>query len=204
MLGFEIPNYTLHPLNHDKDVGRSIVLYSHASIDRSVIQVKLEVNFDEVSMLEIRLRGGYFLLLGCCYRSPTKTEVSATNNSNLNKLVNWISEQKHSHKCIMGDFDYKQVNWHSWSTSMGEKLSVIRFSINTWRSRPNDVGTTEHSILDLVSTNGPMQVSNLCHVSQLGTSPNRKSFTNMRKQITTQCETKPQVLHRSASFGQFL
>ena len=142
-----------------------------ASIDRSVIQVKPEVTCNEVCMLELRLRGGDSLLLGCCYRSPTKTERSAENNSNLNDFLRWVSERKHSHKCIMGDFNYGNVNWNSWSTPASENsdeasfLEALRDSffhqhveIPT-RRRGND----EPSVLDLVLTSEAMQVSNLCH-----------------------------------------
>ena len=175
---YEIPNYTLHPLNLDTNIGRGIALYSHASIDRSVIQVKPEVTCNEVCMLELRLRGGDSLLLGCCYRSPTKTERSAENNSNLNDFLRWVSERKHSHKCIMGDFNYGNVNWNSWSTPASENsdeasfLEALRDSffhqhveIPT-RRRGND----EPSVLDLVLTSEAMQVSNLCHTSPLGKS----------------------------------
>ena len=54
LLDFEIPNFTLHPVNLDNDVGRGIAIYSHSSIDQSVIQVKSEVSFSEVGLLEIR------------------------------------------------------------------------------------------------------------------------------------------------------
>ena len=178
ILDYKISNYTLHPLNLDNDIGRGIALYSHTSIDRSVIQVKPEVAFDEVCMLEIRLRGGDTLLLGCCYRSPTETETSAENNYRLNRLLRWVSEKKHSHKCIMGDFNYGHINWKSWTTTDSEKsdeayfLEALRDSYfyqqveKPTRRRGND----EPSLLDLVLTNETLQVSNLCHISPLGKS----------------------------------
>ena len=43
LLDDEIPNYSLHPMNLDNDIGRGIALYSHDSIDRSVIEVRPEV-----------------------------------------------------------------------------------------------------------------------------------------------------------------
>ena len=55
LLDYDIPNFTLHPVNLDNDVGRGIALYPHASIDRSVIQVKSEITFEEACMLEVVL-----------------------------------------------------------------------------------------------------------------------------------------------------
>ena len=179
LLDYDIPNFTLHPTNLDKkDVGRGIAIYSHESIDRSVIQVKSEVAFNEACMLEVRLRGGDTLLLGCCYRSPTKTATSDNNNNNLNAFLKWVAERKHSHKCIMGDFNYKRVNWATCSTTESENsdeskfLDTLRDSFlhqqvgKPTRRRGND----EPSLLDLVLTNEAMQVSNLCHLSPLGKS----------------------------------
>lgn len=175
---YEIPNFTLHHVNLDNDIGRGVALYTHSSIDRSVIQVKTEIACDEVCMLELRLRGGDTLLLGCCYRSPTKTSTSAENNINLNKFLKWMADRKHSHKCLMGDFNYKNVNWVTWSTSEGENskeaqfLETLRDSFfhqqveKPTRQRGND----EPSLLDLVLTNEAMQVSNICHLSPLGKS----------------------------------
>ena len=96
LLDFDIPNYNLHPLNLENDVGRGMALYSHMSIARSIIQIKPEIACDEVCMLEISLRGGDTLLLGCCYRSPTKSDTSAENNAKVNQFLKWVSESKHS------------------------------------------------------------------------------------------------------------
>ena len=111
LLEFEIPNYTLHPVNLDTDVGSGIACCTRESINRSVIQVKPAVICNEVCMLELRLRSSDSLLLGCCYRSPTKTDSSTENNSKLNQFLKWVSEKRHSHKCFMGDFNYGHINW---------------------------------------------------------------------------------------------
>ena len=178
LLDYDIPNFTLHHVNLDKDVGRGIALYSHASIDRSVIQVKSEIAFNETCMIELRLRGGDTLLLGCCYRSPTKTPTSADNNIKLNAFLKWVAERKHSHKCIMGDFNFKQVNWTTYSTPESENSDEAKF-LETLKDSflhqqvekfTRQRGNDEPSLLDLVLTNEPMQVSNLCHLSPLGKS----------------------------------
>ena len=160
-------------MNLDNDVGRGIALYSHASIDRSMIQVKSEITFEEACMLEVRLPGGDTLLLGCCYRSPTKTAASGENNNKLNKFLRWAAERRHSHKCIMGDFNFKKLNWATQSTSESENSDEAKF-LETLRDsffhqqvqKPTrQRGNDEPSLLDLVLTNEAMQVSNLCHLS---------------------------------------
>ena len=54
---YAIPGYTLHPRNLVNGMGRGIAVYTHESIDRSVIQIQLESTFEEACLLQIRLRG---------------------------------------------------------------------------------------------------------------------------------------------------
>ena len=90
---YEIPNYSLHPVNLENNTGRGIAVYSHCSIEKSTIQIEHKFNFEEICLLEVRLRGGDVLLFGCCYRSPTATETSGDNNIQLNRLLTYISRK---------------------------------------------------------------------------------------------------------------
>ena len=125
---FQIPDYELHPVNlHNTDPGRGVAVYTHSSISKSVTQVKLDVKFEEACLLEIRLRGGDTLLFACCYRSPTKSPSSETNNTNLNLLLKKIYTSKYSHRCIVGDFNFRGINWSSCTTSEGSESMEARF-----------------------------------------------------------------------------
>jgi hypothetical protein len=103
VMDYEIPHYSLHPVNLDNNTGRGIAVYSHCSLDKSTIQIEPILSFEEACLLEVRLRGGDILLFGCCYRSPTATETSDQNNGQLNRLLKCISKKNYSHKCIVGD-----------------------------------------------------------------------------------------------------
>ena len=70
---YKIPNYSIHPLNLETRIGRGMAIYTHNSIDESVIEIKPDVGFDEVFLMEVKLRGGDKLLFGSFYRSPTPT-----------------------------------------------------------------------------------------------------------------------------------
>ena len=111
---YEIPGYSLHPVNLElEDTGRGIAVYTHSSLDNSIIQIQPDISFDEACLLEIRLRGGDLLLFGCIYRSPTPTCSSEKNNENLNQLLQYISKKNYTHKCFVGDFNFKDINWLS-------------------------------------------------------------------------------------------
>ena len=176
---FQIPDYELHPVNlHNTDPGRGVAVYTHSSISKSVTQVKLDVKFEEACLLEIRLRGGDTLLFACCYRSPTKSPSSETNNTNLNLLLKKIYTSKYSHRCIVGDFNYRGINWSSWTTTEGSESTEASF-IDTvkdcfyhqhidkpTRKRGNDTP----SQLDLIFTDEEMQVADVQHLAPLGKS----------------------------------
>ena len=175
---YHIPNYSLHPINLTNNTGRGIAVYTHSSIDKSVIQIKSKIDYEESCLLEVRLRHGDTLLFGCCYRSPTPSPLSDTNNRNLVELLKSIADKKYSHVCIVGDFNYRKINWKTWTAPGNEETAEFAFiegvrdcflhqhvEENTRRR-----GDDEPSLLDLVLTNEVMQVSNLKHRAPLGKS----------------------------------
>ena len=176
---YQIPDYELHPVNLlNKDAGRGIAVYTHSSISKSVTQIKLDIKYEEVCLLEVRLRGGDMLLFACCYRSPTSSSTSETNNDNLNLLLKEICDKKYSHRCILGDFNFKDIHWASWTTPHGVESKEAKF-IETikdcflhqhigepTRRRGND----SPSLLDLIFSDEEMQVTDITHLAPLGKS----------------------------------
>ena len=162
-------------MNLENNTGRGIAVYSHCSIDKSTIQIEHKFNFEEICLLEVRLRGGDVLLFGCCYRSPTATETSGDNNIQLNRLLMYISRKTYTHKCIVGDFNYRNINWSSWTTSHSVDSTEAKFieavrdsylsqhGEHPTRRRGND----DPSRLDLLFTDEAMQITKLLHHSPL-------------------------------------
>lgn len=175
---YEIPDYDLHPVNLDNSIGRGIAVYTHSSISKSIIQLKPQSKFEEACLLEVRLRGGDLLLFGCFYRSPTPTKTSDENNELLNKLFYTLSEKKYSHRCFIGDFNFRDINWNTWTTSNGDDSTDAKF-IETVRNcylhqhieKPTRRrGNDEPSQLDLIFSEEVMQVSGISHLAPLGKS----------------------------------
>lgn len=130
-------------------------------------------------MLEITLDRRGLLLFGCLYRSPTRVINSDINNASLNDLLKNLGlSRKYSHKCIVGDFNYRKINWRNWSTPLQEDSEEEKFldalqdaflyqHINEpTRRRRMD----EPSTLDLVFTGEDTQISNLVYHAPLGKS----------------------------------
>ena len=124
---YNIPDFSLHALNLDPDKGRGILVYTHSSLEKSSIQIDSIASFDEACFLEIRLRNADRLLFGCCYRSLTKTTVSDTNNDKLNSFPRSLPSKKYTHKCLVGDFNYRKINWSSWISPGSDECAETKF-----------------------------------------------------------------------------
>ena len=123
---------------------------------KSVSQIKPLLSVEETCLLEIRLRGGDLLLFACCYRSPTPSETSNQNNDKLNRFLRCIEKKHYSHWCIAGNFNFRDINWSTWTTLCSENsigtsfIEAVRDSYLS-RKRPVDVGTTIRPCLILYS-----------------------------------------------------
>ena len=181
---FEFEDYKLvNQTNVDnKTIGRGIILLAHSSIQHLIVDVSCSINqveFIEACVVEVRLSGSDMLLFACIYRSPTKTAHSDDNNNKLNSLIKEIASSKnHSHKCIVGDFNFPTINWNNWTTphmeeSKEEKfLDALRDSfLHQHVDEPTRCrGTDDPSIVDLILTSEANQLNNLDYLSPLGKS----------------------------------
>ena len=179
IMDYELENYSLHPINlQNCDPGRGIAVYTHKSLEKSIADITTEVKFEECCLTEIRLRGGDLMLFACCYRSPTQSQTSEVNNERLNQLLDFIAKKNYSHRCIVGDFNYKDINWTSWTTPHGTESKEQKF-IDTIRNcyfyqhiqqETRRRGNNQPSTLDLILTDEEMQVSEVKHLAPLGKS----------------------------------
>lgn len=176
---FEFQNYISYANpTFDQKTGRGIKVYVKTDISNGVSAVSESSNFREACLIEIKLSSKDKLLFGCIYRSPTSSPTSDENNQNLNKLLKWIPTQNYSHICVVGDFNYKDINWTTCSTTKNETSKEASFLetiqdiflyqhiLEPTRARGND----DPSTIDLLFTNEEMQVSQLEYHAPLGKS----------------------------------
>ena len=112
-----------------------------------------------------------------------------------------MTNMKHSHLIIMGDFNYRNINWKSWSTISDNTQSndnkfieclrddfLFQHVNNPTRGRGSD---TPH-LLDLVITNIERMVTDIEHMSPLGKSDHSilSLKLNCYSKINTYSKTK--------------
>lgn len=168
---YNIDNYDRVISNINK--GRGVVIYIKNSFHSQ--EITFETLYEESVWCSVKLNNNDTLLVGCVYRSPNSSE---TNNVNLFKLLREVSENRYSHKLIMGDFNFPEIDWLDQSTSVSETHIASRFLENirdcylyqhvheNTRYRTGQ----EPSLLDCIFTNEENMVDNIHCCSALGKS----------------------------------
>ena len=127
MEDYEIPGYSIHPVKLDSHIGSGLAVYTHSSLHQSVVQIEPMLDFEEMCLLDIRLPAGDLMIFGCFYRSPKLSSTSDRNNEYLNRLLSCISTKKCSHKCFVEDYNFKDMNWVTWTTFHNEESKGVMF-----------------------------------------------------------------------------
>lgn len=110
---YTLQGFTSYISNQNK--GRGCIIYLKNSLIAS--EVSFDTSFEESVWCKVKLKNRDNLILGCTYRSPNS---SAENVSKLNTLLRDISDMNPSHLLIMGDFNFKEINWKNNMSTVNE------------------------------------------------------------------------------------
>ena len=154
--------------------GRGTVIY----VKKELIACKIEPtinSFKESVWVEMKLEGNDKLVIGCVYRSPNN------DRENVNKLLDlmtYICSMRVSHILIVGDFNFRNIDWSISTTSNGENhieylflegvkdLFLHQHVVKPTRYRHSQVP----SILDLIFTNEEDMIQEITYNPGLGKS----------------------------------
>jgi len=116
-----IPGYNIFS-NDLNTNSRGIINY--VSQDLTCKQIDFNNNFSEFSVLEIACKENTKLTIGVCYRSPSSKE---DNDIKLFDLINHLCMSKGGNLLLLGDFNWPNINWSSWTSSSksGSELKFI-------------------------------------------------------------------------------
>ena len=73
---------------------------------------------------QVKLNRKDTLLVGVCYRSPSSTDI---NNDALMEQLMLIDTMKVSHVLIMGDFNFKEIDWDNQSVKTSDNHPATKF-----------------------------------------------------------------------------
>ena len=107
---YQLEGYNLWQVNIENQIGRGIIIYTHKSLIAK--QLELTTKYEEAVWVKIQLQKQENLLLGCMYRSESGT---LENNNFLNIIIKEACSLNVDHILLMGDYNYKKIDWDSWS-----------------------------------------------------------------------------------------
>ena len=118
---FYLDRYQLFRISDFYEASRGISIYV-----RSYLSATIDTNltcggFHEFLWLCISLMKEESLLLCCIYRSPSS---SASNNDNFIDLLSNVGEDKASHKVILGDFNWRRIQWNDGCDFLPDTCSI--------------------------------------------------------------------------------
>ena len=172
---FHIPGYQSFSKNiSTTDKTRGIIIHVHNSI-KDIVEVTAATNFSEHILISAQINKTEKFLIGCIYRSESGSD---ENNIALTNLMKEIGDMKYPHKLIMGDFNYKLINWSNWSTTKNETSNEYKFIeavkdsylFQHIKEPTRSRGTQRENLLDLVFTDDQNRIDNITHTSPLGNS----------------------------------
>ena len=102
--------------------GRGVWIYIKTKLN--ALKVELQNNFKEYVCCQIKLNDHDQLIIGCFYRSPSRTRQDFINMSS---LIKYIADLKPLHLLVMGDFNLREIYWSLGETSVGDEHIATLF-----------------------------------------------------------------------------
>jgi len=150
---------------------RGILFYVAEELESEIVE--LDSQFSEVLLLQTKCKSGCPLLVGCIYRSPSSTD---DNDISLCHLLNQICARPNNELVIMGDFNFRDIDWDRWESASNNKgenlfLSNLRdnFLLQHVHTPTRARGSQTPHILDLVITKDEI-LDNIEYLAPLGKS----------------------------------
>ena len=204
---FQLEGYQLFHQNVSAE-GRGILIYVQDSIT-GIIEVTAEQEFSENKIISIKFRNNKSLLVACLYRSESGTR---ENNSNMLKLIKEIAKMKQTYKLVVGDLNYKMIDWENWQTPKPETSEEHQL-INCiqdiyWHQHVTSPTRyregVEPSLLDLILTNDEHLVEKLEHLSPLGKSDHSMLSFEMKIKDTSNYQPRTVFNYDKGNYGNMM
>ena len=166
---YDIESYVRY--NSDLTKGSGVIIYVKNQLNS--FDMSVESEFKESAWCQIKLNNNNDVLtVGNIYRSPNS---SVENFNKLTEMMKNMSRRTFLHLLVLGDFNIKEIDWNSNTTTVGENhmsslfLECIRdcYLYQHVREVTRHRHGTEPSLLDLIFTNESNMIDSLVHTAGL-------------------------------------
>ena len=191
--------YDIFEVNVEKEGGRGQLLFADKKLNAE--ELKIKSTAEEVLAIKIDTEKGNSLIVALMYRSPSST---SENNKKIRQAIEEITNMDGSDIIIMGDFNYKEINWER-EKGMGKEqdkfIACIQQSLLTQHVK--DVtrfrGNDKPSIVDLVLSSDEDMLGEIEIQSPLGKSDHSVLVFNAGLTITRTIKQETKKMYRKAN-----
>jgi hypothetical protein len=190
-----IPGYDQFHSNLEPGRDRGCILYVKKELNPNIYPV--DSDHTDAAWCEVSLLNNDKLLIGCVYRSPNSTP---DDNKKLNTMLEKVlSSAQHSHILLVGDFNFPEINWTTWTAPSENIEDPNNAFIESIRDqylfqhvdKPTRARINQKSnILDLIFTNEENMISDLEYWSPLGKSDHSLMKFKLNCYISRQSSTQ--------------
>jgi hypothetical protein len=171
-----IDGYEQYVGQTSQNARRGTIIYISKDLDSQRCDVLSDDIYRESVWVTVKLGMSETLLVGCVYRSPGNS--SDENNLGLIGLLHRACETKHTHLVIMGDFNLRNIDWQSWTSSDADShfshsfIEGLRYNylhqhvLEPTRFRANQ----SPSLADLILTCDENLINDVMHRAPVGKS----------------------------------
>jgi exonuclease III len=203
----QIEGYTMFTCNIENKNGRGICIYikDNYNVQEYIPAEKCE----EAIWIEIEANRKNKIIIGCIYRSPNSTQ------SNNDALIRQISEMCNLYNSqqtiIMGDFNYRNINWSNWSTKTDSInnddfrfLEGLRdnYLFQNIEEPTRARGTNKPSLLDLILTNQEDLINNIEYHSPVGKSDHSTITFQIEEEVVVSKRMKTFYMYAYAKYEE--
>ena len=150
-IDMEIGNkYEVFSNNIEEDEGRGQIMYVDKLLKAEPITLTTKVT--EIMAIRITESNNHAIIIALVYRSPSS---SHRNNAKIRKAIDELVEMNSSELIIMGDFNYKEINWEKDTASGDEQVMFVEcIQLNFLTQHVKEItrfrGKDEPSRVDLI------------------------------------------------------
>ena len=171
----EMDGYDCFCKIEEENAERGVLIYVKKNLGAQDISFKDQYQVMDTIWVEILLKGGDKLLIGCVYRSPSNTK---DKNDELYKHIKFAMGGR-THMLLTGDFNHPEIDWENETSPASEnhKATIFMESVVRENFLYQHVKNPTHyraeqspTLIDLIFTNEEGMIKDIGHNAPFGKS----------------------------------
>ena len=190
--------YKIYSNNLNKEEGRGQII--HVSRDIPHKEIETTNKAKEAMIIELNINKTEKIAIALIYRSPSS---SIENNAEVIAQLESICKMKAKSKVIVGDFNFKEIEWEAHQGSGEEQKKLLEWSETNYMQQvvsetTRQRGENRPSRLDLIFTNDIHIIEDINYDSPLGKSDHSTLNFSLRCEVSTIKEIKKKKVYERA------